>query len=443
MGDGCGVQSACASSTCLTRGGFDVVIGNPPYIQLQKDGGRLGRRYRDAGFATYARTGDVYQLFYEKGGQLLTPQRGILAYITSNSWLKAEYGRATRGYLAARHTPRRLLEMGQDVFEQAIVDSVIVVLSGGRREESESDGAAPGYGVDLDRLDDRAFPPAAHLWSDFRAPGERPWRLLTPAEQTVLDTMERVGTPLRDWDVSITYGIKTGYNRAFIIDADIRQELVDADPKSAEIIKPVLRGRDIRRWRTRWAGLYLIDTHNGYGDTPAIDIGDYPAVKAHLGGHYAALVKRQDKGKTPYNLRNCTYHQEFAKEKLFWADMAKEGRFAWSDAEMFCNDKGYIMTGQSLKYLCGVLNSGLVQWYMQNTAPTTGMGLTEWKIFAIERIPIPRATAAQRRRVAGLVDGILGSADGDAGEVAGLEGELDVVVGGLYGLGAEEWRGVV
>ena len=378
----------------------------------------------------------MYQLFYEKGGQLLTPQRGILAYITSNSWLKAEYGRATRGYLAARHTPRRLLEMGQDVFEQAIVDSVIVVLSGGRREESESesDGAAPGYGVDLDRLDDRAFPPAAQLWSEFRAPGERPWRLLTPAEQTVMDTMERVGTPLRDWNISIYRGVTTGLNAAFIIDDDTRQELIAADPKSAEIIKPVVRGRDIRRWHLRWANRYLVDTHNGYGDTPAVDIDDYPAVKAYLDGHYAALAKRQDKGRTPYNLRNCTYHDEFAKEKLFWADMAKEGRFAWSDAEMFSNNKGYIMTGQHLKYLCGVLNSRLITWYVQNTAATTGMGLTEWTMVMVERIPIPRATAAQRRRVAGLVDGILGCGDGDAGEVAGLEGELEVLVGGLYGL---------
>ena len=434
-------------------GGFDVVIGNPPYIQLQKDGGRLGRRYRDAGFATYARTGDVYQLFYEKGGQLLTPQRGILAYITSNSWLKAEYGRATRGYLAARHTPRRLLEMGQDVFEQAIVDSVIVVLSAGRREESESasdsDGAAPGYGVDLDRLDDRAFPPAAHWWSEFRAPGERPWRLLTPAEQTVMDTMERVGTPLRDWAVSINFGIKTGYNQAFIIDDDTRQELVDADPKSAEIIKPVLRGRDIRRWRTRWAGLYLIATF----PAAEVNIDDYPAVKNHLLSFGYDRLEQAGKslpggGKSRKKTSHAwfetqdsvAYYENFAKEKLFWADMAKEGRFVWSDAEMFCNDKGYIMTGQSLKYLCGVLNSALVQWYMQNTAPTTGMGLTEWKIFAIERIPVPRATATQRRRVAGLVDGILGSAD--AGEVARLEGELDVLVGGLYGLGGDALRGI-
>ena len=417
--------------------GFDVVIGNPPYIQLQKGGGRLGRRYRDAGFATFTRTGDVYQLFYEKGGQLLTPQRGVLAYITSNSWLKAEYGRATRRYLAERHTPRRLLEMGQDVFEQAIVDSSILVLSGGRPAGSD---AAPGRAVDVDKAagaadGDGKFPPAAHLWSEFRPPGERPWSLLTPAEQSVLDTMERVGTPLRDWEVSIYRGVTTGLNAAFIIDDDTRQELIAADPKSAEIIKPIVRGRDIRRWHLRRAGLYLIYARKG------IAISDYPAVHQHLLEHYDALAKKSGSNEW-YELQaspSARMDAAMNSEKLFWADMAKEGRFAYHDAaEMFSNNKGYIMTGPSLKYLCGVLNSRLITWYVQQTAATTGMGLTEWTVVMVQRIPIPRATAAGRRRVSGLVDGIMGA--GSAARVLELEGELDVVVGGLYGL---EWGEVV
>ena len=435
------------------KDGFDVVIGNPPYIQLQKGGGRLGRRYRDAGFATYARTGDVYQLFYEKGGQLLTPQRGILAYITSNSWLKAEYGKATRRYLAERHTPRRLLEMGQEVFEQAIVDSSILVLSGGPPAGSD---AAPGRAVDVDKAagaadNDGKFPPAAHLWSDFRPPGERPWSLLTPAEQSVLDTMERVGTPLRDWKVSIYRGVTTGLNAAFIIDDATRQKLIDADPKSAEIIKPIVRGRDIRRWHLRRAGWWLITTF----PAAKVNIDDYPAIKEHLlsfGQERLAptgmmlpdgVRSRRKANHEWFEVQDATaYYGEFSKAKLFWADMAKEGRFAYHDAaEMFSNNKGYIMTGQSLKYLCGVLNSRLITWYVQQTAATTGMGLTEWTVVMVQRIPIPRATAAGRRRVSGLVDGILGA--GSAARVLELEGELDVVVGGLYGLEEGEWRGVV
>ena len=419
------------------KDGFDVVIGNPPYIQLQKEGGRLGRRYRDAGFATFARTGDVYQLFYEKGAQLLTPQRGILAYITSNSWLKAEYGKATRRYLAERHTPRRLLEMGQDVFEQAIVDSSILVLSGGRRDAAPADGAAPGRAVDVDKVAgaaDGAFPPPAHLWTEFRPPGERPWSLLTPAEQAVLDTMERVGTPLREWDVSIYRGVTTGLNAAFIIDDDTRQELIDADPKSAEIIKPIVRGRDIRRWRFHWDGLYLIYARKG------IAINAYPAVYQHLSEHREALSKKRGTNEW-YELQASPSDANDAVmngEKLIWMDLTDRGRFAYDISGMFGLNTTFAMSGPSLKYLCGVLNSKLITWYMSHTALNSGMGVTRWIRHTVEGIPIPRATAAGRRRVSGLVDGILGA--GSVARVRELEGELDAVVGGLYGL---EWGEVL
>ena len=418
-------------------GGFDIVIGNPPYVQLQKDGGRLGRRYRNAGFATYARTGDVYQLFYEKAGQLLAPARGILSCITSNSWLKAEYGKSTRRYLSEQHSPLRLLEMGKDVFEQAIVDASILIARQGP-------GDAPARGVDLDRLDDQSFPPEASLWHEFRPQGDRPWSLLTPTEQSVMDKMASAGTPLKEWDVSINFGIKTGYNQAFIIDDATRQALIAADPKSAEIIKPVLRGRDIRRWQAQPAGLHLITT------LPArrIDIDDYPAVKDHLLSF--GQERLQQTGKTlPGGIKSrkktgyawfetqdtVAYHEGFAKPRLFWADMAKDGRFAYSDTEMYCNSKGYIMTGQSLKYLCAVLNSRLITWYVQNTAPTTGMGLTEWKVFVVERIPVPRLSAARQRPLIRLVERILAArASNPRADTGAAEAELDGRVYALYGL---------
>ena len=124
------------------------------------------------------------------------------------------------------------------------------------------------------------------------------------------------GTPLKEWDVTINRGITSGCNDAFIIDAETKDSLITTDANSAEIIKPVLRGRDIQRYRARWADKWLIDTHNGYGDVPAIDIDAYPAIKAHLNGYYQRLQRRQDKGRTPYNLRNCAYHENFAKEKF-------------------------------------------------------------------------------------------------------------------------------
>ena len=175
----------------MTRG-FDVVIGNPPYIQLQKNRGELRRRYQYADFETFASTGDIYQLFYEKGCMLLTPQRGLLCYITSNSWLRAEYGKSTRRYFAEQQTPLQLLEMGKDIFENAIVDTNILVVREGKSNET-------GKAVDMDRLLDKDFPPPEHLWETFQPQGEKLWNTLSAIEQPIMYKMETIGVPLRMW----------------------------------------------------------------------------------------------------------------------------------------------------------------------------------------------------------------------------------------------------
>ena len=412
--------------------GFDVVIGNPPYIQLQKNAGELGRLYKDAGFETFASTGDIYQLFYEKACHLLTPQRGLLSYITSNSWLKAEYGKKTRHWFAERHTPLRLLEMGKDVFENAIVDTNILIARSGKSDEA-------GKAVDMDRLSDKTFPPTESLWGPLRTQGERPWSALSAREQSIMDKMEAAGTLLREWDVKTNVGVITGYNNAFIIDNATRQALLTEDPNSAEIIKPVLRGRDIKRYQAQWADLWLIDTHNGYGNVPAVNIDDYPAIKTYLDRFYPKLEKRHDKGKSSYNLRNCAYHEEFTREKLFWMDLTEEGRFAYDAGEMFCVNTVYMMSGQSIKYLCAVLNSNLITWFMKNTALTSGMGVTRWFRVFVEAIPIPKIPAAKQRPFIRLVDHILQTKASDpSADTTKPETEIDRLVYGLYGLTEEE-----
>ena len=376
--------------------GFDVVIGNPPYIQLQKNRGELGQLYKEAGYNTFVRTGDIYQLFYEKGCQLLTPQRGLLSYITSNSWLKAQYGKSTRRYFAGQHTPLRLLEMGKDVFENAIVDTNILITRSGKSD-------AICKAVDMDRLPDKNFPPDENLWGQLRPQGERPWSALSAIEQSIMDKMEAAGTPLKDWDVSINYGIKTGYNDAFIIDDETKQALVAADPNSADIIKPVLRGRDIQRYQAQWAGLWLVYARKG------VEIDRYPAVYSHLRQHQNALSKKA-RANEWYELQaspSDRLDSLFKEEKLFWMDMSSKGRFAYSDSEMYCNDKGFVMAGKSLKYLCAVLNSTLITWLIKNTALTTGMGLTQWKKFVVERIPIPKISADRDDLSATIVDYII------------------------------------
>ncbi len=415
--------------------GFDVVIGNPPYIQLQKDGGRLATRYENAGYETFTRTGDIYQLFYERGCGLLIPGAGTLAYITSNSWLRAEYGKPLRHWLADRHSPLRLIEMGKDVFDAVVDTSVLLV--------GQSGGAARVPAVDLDGLDDGAFPPPEDRWGEARPAGTAPWSILSATEWRVLDKMNAAGVPLSDWNVRINYGIKTGYNEAFVIDSDARNALVSEDPRSDKILKRMLRGRDIRRWRARWAGKWLIDTHNGYGEepdrVPPVDIDDYPAVKRHLDRHLPALQRRQDKGRTPYNLRNCAYHEDFAGEKLFWIELVDRGRFAYDDGDVFGEATTFLLTGECLKFLCAVLNAKLTHWFLQHTAPTSGMGVIRWKKVYVEWLPIPMIPPEEQSPFVRLVDEILAVKDADPdADVTAHENEIDRLVYALYGLTEDE-----
>ncbi len=363
-------------------GGFDIVIGNPPYIQLQKNSGRAGKLYEGAGYETYQRTGDIYQLFFERGCQLLKLNSGILAYITSNSWLKAKYGRSLRKYFSDRHTPLTLVEMGKDVFDNAIVDTAVLIARSGKVQPKAC------RAVDIELTSRDQFPPPFADWGTLQPKGEQPWMALSPIERAVMEKMEAVGTPLKEWDISIYYGIKTGFNDAFIVDQATRDALVAEDPKSTELLKPILRGRDIARYHANWAGLWLIDTHNGYDDISPIDVNDYPAVKAHLSKFIARLERRQDKGITPFNLRNCAYHEEFSKKKLFWMHLSPYGRFARGEKGMMCNQKCFMVTGRNLEFLSAVLNSTLVTWMVKHTAVTTGMGLCQWDKYIVEQIPV-------------------------------------------------------
>ena len=411
--------------------GFDIIIGNPPYIQLQKDGGKLGRLYQDAGFATFARTGDIYQLFYERGCKLLA-RRGILSYITSNSWLKAEYGKSTRRYFTEQHSPLQLLEMGKDIFENAIVDTSILIL---RKDQGEDVAKA----VDMDRLISTEFPPDENTWEEFRPRSDQPWSILSNTEQSVMDKMQKMGTPLKEWNVKINFGIKTGYNKAFIINERTRRALIAEDPKSSEIIKPILRGRNIQRYRAQWAGYWLIATHNGYGVIPAVNVVDYPAIKSYLDRSYTQLAKRRDKGITPYHLRSCSYYDSFGEEKLLWIELAENGRFAYDDCGIYGEASTFIMTGQDIKYLCAILNAKLIRNFLQQMAPTSGMGTLRWKKVYVEEIAIPQISTIAQRPFIHLVDRILDAKSGDPdADTSELESEIELLVYQLYDLTDEE-----
>jgi len=423
-------------------GGFDIVIGNPPYIQLQRDGGRLGKLYAPIKYDTFERAGDVYQLFYERGCRSLARETGVLAYITSNSWLKAEYGRKQRRWLVENCTPLRLIEMGKDVFEEAIVDISILLARAGK-------GSPCFPAVDMDCVPDTPFPPhSSRVWASVRADGDRPWMVLSQVERTVMEKMEAAGTPLRDWDISIYRGITTGYNKAFVVDQATRDNLVAADARSAEILKPMLRGRDIDRYRANWSRLWLITTFPSL----RLNIDDYPAIKRHLLSFgYRRLAQDglllpegcRSRKKTPhawYELQDsCAYHDVFQKPKLLWRDMAKAGAFTYYEGDIYCNDATFIMTGENLKFLCAVLNSFAVSWYMRKAGPTTGMGLTQWKKFAVEDIPVVRPDTASAICLSNAVTQVMAARDlGDVRKIQDINQMINVMVSRLYGLNSQE-----
>ncbi len=230
--------------------------------------------------------------------------------------------------------------------------------------------------------------------------------ILSDIEQRIKAKIEAIGTPLKDWDISINYGIKTGFNDAFIIDGEKRAELIAQDPKSEEIIRPILRGRDIKRYGYEFADLYLINTHNGVKEKgiKRIDIDDYPAVKTHLDSFYQQLEKRQDKGDTPYNLRNCAYIEDFSKQKIIWKIIGNELAFCIENGNFMINNACYLLTGNHLEYIVAFLNSKPIKWFsLQTNMNKTGVGDMQVGAQNISLFPIPIPKAQYEQEIINLL----------------------------------------
>ena len=272
------------------------------------------------------------------------------------------------------------------------------------------------------------------------------WVILSPIEQSIKRKIEATGTPLKDWNIQINYGIKTGCNEAFIINEAKRAEILANCRDAAErnrteqIIRPILRGRDIKRYGYNWAGLYLIATHNGYGTVPRIDIKDYPAVKKHLDEHWAEISKRSDKGDTPYNLRNCAYMDDFSKPKIVWMDLSDVPTFAYDDNAQFANNTVYFLSGrENLLYLLGYLNSKIATYLFSQIGSTSGVGTTRWQAFTMEQLFVPRATPKKQSQIAGLVDRIIATKKDDpSADTSSIEQMIDRLVYCLYGITSDE-----
>jgi hypothetical protein len=386
------------------KGGFDVVMGNPPYVQIQSLSGQQIQKDMEAQkYETFAKTGDIYCLFYERGHRILR-DHATLCFITSNKWMRAKYGEKTRKFFVEKTNPKTLIDFSSfQVFETAAVDTNILLFSKeDNRHQTKACAIEKSFtrGTNLEDYLVRQHVILDNLSSDS-------WVITSKKQYDIKRRIEEVGTPLKDWDVSIYRGILTGFNEAFIIDSKKRDELIAADPKSAEIIKPILRGRDIKRYYADFADLWLINSHNGYDDVQPIDIEDYPAIKAHLDVHWENLKKRQDKGVTPYNLRNCAYLLEFEKEKIVYPDIMRLPRGSSSFADFpymyldldgfFPEATNFILTGENITTILAMLSSefGIFAFINYYSGPIFDSKGFRYKKAYLENIPVPRMNSIQ------------------------------------------------
>ena len=401
--------------------GFDIVIGNPPYIQLQKATGergldkkgkpydiKYGDIYKPYQYETFGKTGDMYCLFYELGYNLIKPS-GTVCYITSNKWMRAGYGEKLRDFFHKKTNPQILIDFGGvQVFESATVDTNIILFSKeNNAHKTRSVVVGKDNKIGVFNLSDFVQQNASELSftsSDI-------WVILSPIELSIKRKIEAVGTPLKDWDIQINYGIKTGYNDAFIITTETRNIILSncADEnerkRTEELIRPILRGRDIKRYGYDWAGLWLIATF----PSRHYDIELYPAVKNYLlsfgierleqtGKEYTIngfkiKARKKTNNKWFETQDSISYWDEFYNPKVFYSDITQKLEFALCDEAIFCNNTTYFLSSKNsdlLKHIQKYLNHKLFDWYYRTIS--VQLGSTAVRMFSIYvlNLPIPK-----------------------------------------------------
>ena len=426
--------------------GFDVVIGNPPYVQLQKDGGRLGGLYQSCNFDTFIKTGDIYCLFYEKAHQL-SKNSGHACFITSNKWMRAGYGKKLRDYFITHTQPVQLVDMGPDVFDAAVDTNILLFQNTISDVPDTFSGVSIGTDFDKQTDDISQYLTDNGATMEMPTKGE-PWAILSSAELNLKRKIEDIGIPLKDWNINIYRGIMTGCNEAFIIDETKREQLIAQAPKSAEIIKPLLRGRDIERYYAQQTGFYILAT--GYD----LDIQKkYPTIYNHLetvgeqieSGEIRTkgkgLFDRDDQGENWWNLRVCAYYSEFDEAKIVYPETTHSANFFYDSGKLFLDKTCFMITGSDLKALVGLLSSTLMTFAYKRYCSGTVLGAKgyQYNKHALEKLPVAKIPAPQQQSFIRLVDQILDAkSTAFASDTSDLENEIDNLVYALYNLTEEE-----
>ncbi len=422
--------------------GFDIVIGNPPYFSISKN--QELKQVQDR-YETFDSTGDIYCLFYEKGHQL-SKQNGLLSYITSNKWLRSNYGENLRQYLLDKTNLLFLFDFAwYQVFDNAAVDSNILTFINHSNTDSFYGTVAK---PDFDITEFEKY--AAENKQKLHFADNSYWSIIDDKSIALNKKLSDNGKAISQWELKINYGIKTGLNEAFIIDEETKNELISQDSKNEQIIKPLLRGQDIRKFGFEFKKLWLINSHNGIREKkiPAINIEkDYPTIYKHLLNFKDKAIARTDKGDHWTNLRNCAYGEEFQKEKLVWAETMRVHRtdennfprFGYDNQEFFTDKTVFIGIGISIKYLLSILNSSVGRYLVKNYVDKLDTGGYMMQKSSIEKIPIKKIEEKAQQPFVALVDQILELKKAGK-DTQALENEIDALVYRLYDLTDEEIR---
>ena len=418
------------------KGGFDVLIANPPYVRQEKIK-ELKPALKAFGYECFTGTADLLVYFYERGVKLLR-NGGAITLITSNKYYRAGYGEALRGFLARELTLNRMIDFGDaPVFEAIAYASILI----GTRHAPPKDAGTLGYTWEKEMSFERIAQIVAERGQKIAQSELKPdgWRLESRAVLRLLEKLRRGGKPLGEYvDGRIYRGIVTGLNKAFVVDGPTRARLFAEDKKSPEIIKPWLRGRDVKRWKTTPKDLWLCYVR---WETK---IDRYPAIKEHLVGFRKELTDRPEvkTGRVPwYGMSRYAsdYWQEFVVPKIVVPAIAETMQFAYDAGGFFLNNKASLAVPRDPFYCLAILNSRVSLWFAKQVFATKEGGFFDFEPRYCTQFPIPVAPPEKKKPVEHLVDRILMAKQGDAGaEVSALEREIDQLVYALYGLTPEE-----
>ncbi|BEK32614.1 class I SAM-dependent DNA methyltransferase [Campylobacter jejuni] len=434
--------------------GFDLIIGNPPYIrqeEIKELKNTLSKNYK-----VYKGTADIYTYFYELGFNVLK-ENGILSFITSNKYTRAGYGEALREFLLKNTCILKYIDLnGIKVFDSATVDTSILSFEKIKIKEntfkylSLNNELLKNYDFEISAIKE-------FLNISQNSLSKESFTFSDENTSALKVKIERIGTPLKEWyGLNINYGIKTGYNEAFIITTEKRNEILakckdEAEKeRTAKLIRKMLRGRDIKRYSYEWAGLWVINTHNGYKSKngekiKAINIEHYPSLKKHFDEFYPQLEKRADKGLTPYNLRNCAYIEEFEREKIVYSEIVRKPQF-YLDTKLnfYAEATSFILTGENLKYLIAFLNNDFVAFIFKTFYAGGNLGENgfRYKKAFLEKLPIPKINSKNEKladELINLVDEILKAKEQDKNaNTQELENKINSLVYKLYNLTEDE-----